>query len=172
MRHIILLLLISLLTSCNEQHNNKREEPGFPSDSIRLTNRGTDVEPLLENTDSLQVLFYDNPYGDPKRYARFFRYTATADSGMVELFKSGLRGLYNEYDSVINCRSEGKAYLFGKGEVVKTVFFSSRCDSCCYLYFIKNGKFLYIPMPENLKSGLKELKSISIVPAAGEFGVE
>jgi hypothetical protein len=81
----------------------------------------------------------------------------------------GLRGVFTEYDNVINCRSEGKAYLLNKGEVLKTVFYSSRCDSCCYLYFIKNGKFLYMPLPASLKLKLNEIKKVSRKPVAGEL---
>ncbi|MCX8020582.1 MAG: hypothetical protein N2747_08840 [Chitinophagaceae bacterium] len=168
-RNLILLLLFVLsVSACKSKKRENIPVSVIPVDSIRLLNRAIDVEPSLEEADSIQVLFYTNPDGDPKRYSRFFTYTTVTDSETVEKFKYNLRTVYSEYDNPMNCRSEGKAYLFGRKDVIKTIYFSTRCDSCCYIYFIKDGRFFYVKISEELKSVLRKLKKSSREPRPGQ----
>lgn len=116
------------------------------------------VEPLLANTDSVQMLFYSNPDGDSLRYTRFFSHISSKDAEFIRLLVQQAAEVAEERNEVRDCRSEGKIYLFSKGEPVKTIYFSTLADKCSFLYLIKNGYFYYLPLSEPLKSALLKNK--------------
>lgn len=131
---------------------------------IRIANTGWDAEPRLGTTDSIQVLFYDDPDGDSLRYSRYFRYTTTGDSVLIRQLLSGFQNTYSDLAAPRDCRSEGKMYLFAGEQELKTVYFSTRCDTCCYLYFIRDGRFLYFSLEDEARKQLSALKKRSRRP--------
>jgi hypothetical protein len=161
----ITVSLFSVLTACNE--SGKKKDTDSTAGTIKYV-EGIDLQINMRETDSVQAIFYDDPDGDPERYTRFFKYTATTDTGFIRPLLRSIRQPFREYQAVKDCRSEGKAYLFKKGNdnPLQTIYFSTRCDSCCYVYFIKNGKFYYMNMTDELAVQLQQARSKSIVPKA------
>lgn len=164
----LLSLLFVILQSCadtgKKNEATKQEISNGNNSEIRIANRGIDAEPRLLQTDSVQVLYYDEPDGDSLRYSRFYRYTITADSGTVKRLTAVFQESFADQLQPRACRSEGKMFLFAGEQEVKTVYFSTRCDTCCYFYFIKDGRFLYFSLDDSTRSLLRELKKKSIKP--------
>ncbi len=156
-------MVVLSMISCDDASKKDREtsEPG----TAKLL-EGIDLQLNLRETDSVQAIFYNDPDGDPRRYTRFFRFTPTTDSAFIRPLLRSIAQPFQEYHTVKNCRSEGKAFLFKKGDEnpLQTIYFSTRCDSCCYVYFIKDGRFYYMSMTDELTTQLKEARSRSVVP--------
>jgi hypothetical protein len=119
---------------------------------------------VLGGTDSLQVLYYNEPDGDSLRYTRFFRFTDVSDTATIRLLLQNVQQAKERREQVKPCRSEGKIYAYRNQEPVKTVYFSTRCDTCCYLYYIKDGAFYYHTLSSALRSTLTDLKKQSREP--------
>lgn len=145
-----LIVGTTLLLSCANNSNDKaagREDTPVGA-TLQVTKQVFDLEPALASTDSLQVLFYDDPDGDSLRYSRFFTYTETTDTAQVQSLLQELNGMYVQEPKARPCRSEGKLYLLKGDDVLKTVYFAARQDSCHYFYFIKDGAFIYLPLTD------------------------
>jgi hypothetical protein len=126
---------------------------------------GLAVAPALRQADSLQILYYDDPDGDSLRYTRFYQYVTTKDRQTIDELLASLDQPVEKHQENRKCRSEGKIYLFNKeANPIKTVYFSTRCDTCCYLYYIVEGHFYYTPVSEAFKNRLKVNKAISRKP--------
>ena len=162
--HILNYLLIVLFafTACNNA-GDKTLSKGTTKDSISVNEykpkTGLEAEPLISKTDSLQIIYYDDPDGDSLRYTRFYSYLSSTDSGFIQQVVQQLNQPFQQLNENKPCRSEGKIYLYQKAESAKTIYFSTRCDSCCYLYFIKDGAFLYFPMAPEVGEIIKKKKS-------------
>ncbi|MDX2047982.1 MAG: hypothetical protein SFU87_14420 [Chitinophagaceae bacterium] len=160
------LCYLSLLTACsNEADKQKMQAPSASADSVNFL-KGLDVEPAIKATDSVQLLYYKDPYGDPERYTRFFTVLSTADTSLINPVLHNLDRIFFKQDKVRDCRSEGKMYLFNRQneDPLQTIYFSTRCDSCCYLYYIKNGAFYYFSLDNNTKQVLSANKAKSKEP--------
>ncbi|MBB1283140.1 hypothetical protein HRH25_02060 [Flavisolibacter sp. BT320] len=151
-----LIVGTTLLLSCASNSNGKAAGREDTTAAISITKRVFDLEPALANTDSLQVLFYDDPDGDSLRYSRFFTYTETADTAQVQSFLQELNGVYVQEPKARPCRSEGKLFLLKGEDVLKTVYFAARQDSCRYFYFIKDGSFIYLPLTDKAANWLQQ----------------
>jgi hypothetical protein len=125
-----------------------------------------DLEPALQKADSLQVIYYDNPDGDSLRYTRYFTYTETKDSTQVKRLVQQLNQVYVQEPKTRPCRSEGKLYLLRGEDILKTLYFSARGDSCRYFYFIRDGAFMYFPVTEDAQKFLQENRRMARKPKA------
>jgi hypothetical protein len=132
---------------------------------VYVTKKVSDIEPRLGDSDSLEVLYYDNPDGDSLRYTRYFTYTETKDSALVKSLVTELDQVYTQELRARRCRSEGKLYLLKGENILKTIYFSSRGDSCTYFYFIKDGAFIYLPLTKTAEEILKKNKQKARKPA-------
>ena len=94
----------------------------------------------------------------------FFTYVNTTDSVVINSLLHDLEQPFEKANEVKECRSEGKIYLLGRQESLKTIYFSTRGDSCTYLYFIKDGAFFYFPLSENFKSILAIHRNKALKP--------
>jgi hypothetical protein len=163
----ILFPVLLLLTAC--QNNENRQEPADANvvyfESIKHMT-GLEFQPRIQQADSVEVLFYTNPDGDPKRYTRFYTWLASADSSMIIALKQSVDKHFERVEKVKDCRSEGKIYFFADGNPMQTVYFSNRGDSCNHLYFIADGWFFYMPMDSATVGKLKEWKAKSVTPSA------
>lgn len=164
----LLMLVFLFFAACKNPtpKDKQSENPADTSGTITLIRKGLDVEPLLRETDSLEILYYNNPDGDSLRYARFFRFSSTNDTAIINALLQTVDTLYREtYEVNKKCRSEGKIIAYRNNEPIKTLYFSTRCKTdCCYLYFIKNGVFYYFEMPEKLATAINGQKKKSIQP--------
>ena len=167
LRFFILILCLNVLISCSDNPNRQAEVPAKTDSSVSdnyIRSQGLDIEPALKNTDSLQILFYDNPDGDSLRYTRFYQYATSKDSILINAVLADLNQPFEQRSEVKKCRSEGKMYMYGGANPLKTIYFSTRCDSCCYFYFIKEGNFLYFPLSDKMSANLKEIKATAKKP--------
>ncbi|HEX6429282.1 MAG TPA: hypothetical protein VF008_16410 [Niastella sp.] len=161
--------IVLLIAACSNGGNKQQASSKITGDSSSFENAvktGLSIEPSLQQADSLQILYYDNPDGDSLRYTRFFKYTITKDPTTINDLIGDLSKPVEQRSEIKKCRSEGKIYVFGKQteEPLKTIYFSTRCDTCCYLYYIKEGAFYYSPLSINFKNKLKENKALSRTP--------
>ena len=122
-----------------------------------------------ESPSGIEILYFKDPDGDSLRYTRYYTYLATADTGVVNKLSRNLEQPFEKLPAVKPCRSEGKIYIPQGGEAVKTIFFSTRCDSCCYIYQIKDGEFLYYKILPGLRDDLIKSKPLAeeLSPAGG-----
>lgn len=167
LREILLLLLLPFLFSCSNETENRASNLATPSaDTIVKPKKVRYIEPGLFQADSLQVIFYDDPDGDSLRYSRYFKYTEVGDSSLIQNILRQMDQVYTQQNTTRPCRSEGKIYLLKGEEMLKTVYFSTRADNCSYFYFIKDGNFIYLPLPEETKTILAETKKKARRPQA------
>ena len=154
---VLLFLLAALLMACG---NEEEKAPGNPASPTALpVAKGVyDVAPELADADSLQVVYYDDPDGDSLRYSRFYTYVETGDSTHVSTLLQAFDQEYVQEPSVRPCRSEGKLFLLRGEAILKTLYFSTRKDTCRYFYFIKDGAFLYFPLQDTAQTLLRDLK--------------
>ncbi len=162
--YIIIIICFVILAGCNTKTSNKNVVSKNSATSSVSNITGVDVEPGLEGVDSLQILYYDNPDGDSLRYTRFFKYVNVIDSSFISALKNELKQPFNKKKGMIPCRSEGKMYLYSKQAVIKTVYFSTRCESCCHLFFISNGSFIYFDLTGPFSERLKTLRGKAEMP--------
>lgn len=120
----------------NPSDTKTKDTIQFKADSTAYS-----LDQRLKEVDSLVIVFYKDPYGpDSLRYTRYYKQVGVV--GGFEVFKSQLSSFYIKQD-LRKCRSEGKIWCFIKGKVFQTIYFSTRCDDCCFTYLIKDGDFYY-----------------------------
>lgn len=160
---IILVLVLSLLLlSCADDGKQSAENKHKVNESASYAPKtALDIEPLLHKTDSLQIVYYDNPDGDSLRYTRFFKHVATKEETVINLLKKQLSVPVEYRNEMKHCRSEGKILTYAGEEVSKVFYFSSRCDSCYYVYFIKDGSFLYMALSDSFNTELKRFHAMA-----------
>ena len=163
--NVLFVCMLSLFSCHTNTGKAGKETSRDSTTSIDYQKKtGLEAEPVLEKTDSVQILYFDDPDGDSSRYTRFFTYTNTRDSSIINSLLEDLKQPFQQHNEVKKCRSEGKIYLFGNDEPLKTIYYSTRCDSCCYTYFIKDGAFLYFPLSKKLRTFLTGNKSQAVKP--------
>ena len=159
MRYLFFLIVVSFV-SCNSDESKMKISNANNVDST--TNKVISA-PLMK-TDSLQVLYFDDPDGDSLRYTRFYKFVDSKDSGLINTLLVDLNQPFEKRNDVKDCRSEGKIFLYDDEQPLKTVYFSNRCDSCCYLYYIQDGAFLYFPISSATSASLSQSKLQSRTP--------
>lgn len=156
-------LFFLIITGCaNESGESKKALDATTKSATAL-----DLVPEVKGFDSLQVLYYNNPDGDSLRYTRFFTYISSKDSALINAVLNNLRQPFQEHAQVQPCRSEGKIYLYKGTNPVKTLYFSTRCNTCCHLYYIENGMFYYMDISPGAAELLNAYKASAIKPEEG-----
>lgn len=151
---MLALLLIAAIASCTQSSKQQVKED-------------TGLIKGLSGLDSAEVIFYKDPYGDSLRYTRFFTFTTLKDSSTLKTIKAALADSnYIIKAGQPDCRSEGKIILHLSVEVYKTVYFSTKCDTCCYLYVINEGRFAKFSLPMGVRSVLENAKLLAKEPIA------
>lgn len=160
MKFFLSCIFIAFNVACSSPRSENVTVNPTGNDTI-VFRKGIDLVTGVKFTDSVQVLFYKNPDGDPKRYTRFFKNITVTDSSFTHSLLRSLDQPFQEYSQVKDCRSEGKMYLFQQSgnEPLQTIYFSTRCDSCCYVYYINNGMFYYMNISKELTQHLNSLRS-------------
>ena len=151
------IVLLSML-SCNQPVRKNEEAPN----SFLTAVNGIQLDPRLSEADSLVFVFHKNPYGpDSLRYTRYYTQYSTTDSSNFSPLLHNLQQPFTKLEKVKNCRSEGKVWCYSKGAIFQTVYFSTRCNDCCFIYLIRDGFFFYMPLDTSLSAPLGELKLLS-----------
>lgn len=155
MRLLLLSLLLFIFSACGSR---QQQGQANVSDAPIRVPTGMDVYPAFKKADSVQVLFYKDPFGaDSLRYYRFFTYLALADTGVLATIQNALGAPVTGMEQK-TCRSEGKLYLLRGDEIIKTVYFNLQPGACNHLYFMKDGNFYYLPVSEGLTALLSQLR--------------
>jgi hypothetical protein len=157
--------ILWLLYACSDQNSKKKNSiDTLPVNTIQQPKKVSDIEARLFKADSVQVIFYDNPDGDSLRYTRYFTYAETTDTAKINTLLQELNQVFVQQPTTRNCRSEGKIFLLNGEDILKTIYFSTRQDSCSYFYFIKDGNFIYLPITETAGQLVKDLKKSAKKP--------
>jgi hypothetical protein len=157
------LVLFLLFFSCQPFEKRTTDANIAFYDSIKhLT--GLEFQPVINEADSVQVWFYNNPDGDEKRYTRYYKWVVSGDQATVGIFKKSINKNFERLERKKDCRSEGKIFFYKNENPLQTVYFSNRGDSCNHFYFISDGWFYYMPMDSISANVLKEFKAAAIEP--------
>ena len=136
----IFLFSIAGLASCNDS-STSRPQTNSSVATVSANSSGFSLDQRLKDADSLVIVFYKDPYGsDSLRYTRY--YTQTSVVNGFEAFNSQLENEYTRQE-LRKCRTEGKIWCYTKGKVFQTIYFSNKCEECCFTYIIKDGNFYY-----------------------------
>lgn len=160
MKAVIVLSILLVFFACQTGEEKKVEET---ADTLVLET-GLTIEPLLQKTDSIQFLYFKNPFGDSLRYTRFYTYHNTNDTSIISTILNQFNKGFIVLTEDKQCRSNGKMFLYGKGNEIKTIYFAIQDNECSYLYYIKNGLFYYFTIDEATTNLLSALKANTIDP--------
>jgi len=100
--------------------------------------------------DSAACIYYDKP-SNP----RFFKVTKVRDIGLLKTVIADVNS--GSISVSANCKTLGKFYFYGKGDIVDIVYFSN-AGSCMSFSFIKNGEKYYARMGEKSQQLIDSLK--------------
>lgn len=157
--YTLLLLVACMLFAC--QSNQPTNVAKTAKDSTVLITTGLGLEPDLATADSISILFYKHPFTDDKeQYTRFYTSYQTTTDTLLALLKENMSQPFTE-DSLRDCRSEGKMYVFSKGQVAQTIYFTTQSPQCTHLYFINTGRYYYFPFQAALQQRLTALKALA-----------
>jgi hypothetical protein len=162
---VCIFLALAAITSCVNNESNTATVDANEAYYQSIKNlTGLKHQPRMQNADSTEVIFYDNPDGDPKRYTRFYKSISSNSNSLIKALKNSVNKHFVRIEYIRKCRSEGKFYLFAEGNPMQTVYFSNRGDSCSHLYFIADGWFFYMDMDPGTLQVLDSLKTIAKKP--------
>ncbi|MGZ5253232.1 MAG: hypothetical protein ACXWV4_02555 [Flavitalea sp.] len=130
MRYLLFFMMIISLISCNQSPT------------------GIEKLPELTSTDSVEILYFDEPDND-----RYFTYLPTTNK---EFIGSLVEDLSEHSIEEFECFKKGKIYMFSKGKIFTTVYFSH--EQCDVLRFIHNGKVYYFKPSDETKKLLSDMK--------------
>lgn len=155
----LILFITFLLSGCG---NN---EPKRPPKNESIIETAFDLDARLKSADSLVVVFYKDPYGeDSLRYTRYYTQLPVIDYAGLNVLQQQLNQKFTKQEKRNTCRGEGKIWCYTKSKIFQTLYFSTRCDSCCYVYLIKDGFFYYTRILQPVITWLAGLKPLSKEP--------
>ncbi len=161
MRINVPLFLFAIAASLYACKNNEVDKKTTDQQAVT----GMDVDDRLKQADSLVVVFYNDPYGDDSlRYTRYYKQVSLIESGAIEILQKQLSSPFKLQEKRNACRGEGKIWCFTNGKIFQTLYFSTRCEDCCYLYLIKDGNFYYTRISASFTEWLETNKSAATNP--------
>jgi hypothetical protein len=110
--------------------------------------------PDWKSTDSLEYIYYPDPQNQ-----KVYKPQMITDPVLIQAFVDNLQRPVSGEKSL--CPHHSKAYLFAKGEVYKTLYFSG---SCGYLAFAVNSHQYFIELTGQTKMLIDSLEKISVKP--------
>jgi len=168
---IFLLIACTSLLSCHQPgaeknqptgNDGERQAPVDPVDDYHGQPIAV-LDPRVSGTDSAVFVFYTDPYmKDSLRYTRYYSSYGSRDQKHLSILLKALQDDTERMPKTKPCRSEGKIWCFREGEVIQTIYFSTRQPGCHHIYFIKNGLFYYSSMPADLETLLGSLKKEAV----------
>lgn len=155
------LLLASIYLLCACQNHQPAQTTVAAKDTTVLITTGLALEPDVATADSISVLFYTDPFnGDKERYTRYYKSYQTSSDTAIALLQNNLSQPFTE-DTLRDCRSEGKMFVYSKGKVAQTIYFTTQSAACTHLYFINTGRYYYFSFDKALQQRLQELKKLA-----------
>jgi hypothetical protein len=156
-RFCSILVTVTVLFACNGSASKSKDTA-----TTGTVTRAIELDKRFSGADSLVIVFYKDPYGaDSLRYTRYFTQYISGDSNHIKVLLNNLDEPFEKLEKIKNCRSEGKIWCYSKGNIFQTVYFSTRCADCCFLYLIKDGYFYYVKINDSVKAMLALTKPIS-----------
>ncbi len=158
---IKIYLLAGLLAGCgsNDTANKILPETHLTPKKI------SDIEPRLQQFDSLTIMLYEDPFGsDAERYTRFYKIKSAIDSSNLYIIKAQLQSVFVKSDTLRNCRSEGKMYLFDKGKIKQTLYFAASPQACRHVYLIHEGAYYYMALTPAFAQAMPVWKKEAEIP--------
>ena len=126
---------------------------------------GISLDKRFEQTDSIVVVFYKDPYGpDSLRYTRYYTLVTSTGVKDISTVLAQLKGNFQQEEKRENCRNEGKIWCFTGGKVFQTIYFNTRCDRCCHVLLLNNGNFYYSNVSESFSKWLAGKKLLAKEP--------
>jgi len=133
----ILIVLCCLIASCKQEKNNN-------------------LLPELASCDSAAIMYYHEP-GKP----RFFKMAKEYDKAVINILSENVNSaLIKAKDT---CTSQGKIYVYGKGDAVYVVYFNTS-EGCNTLSFIKTGEKYFVKMKDKTKNWINDLQKTAKEP--------
>ena len=159
-RIISILYIIIVASSACKDTNTPRKPDNEINRPASQTLTAYTLDERLKEMDSLVLVFYKDPYGkDSLRYTRY--YTQISLTGNFDTLRTQLTSTYLQQD-LRNCRSEGKIWCFSKGKIFQTIYFSTKCEACCFTYLIRDGNFYYAALSNGFTDWLAANRSRSV----------
>lgn len=152
-----------LLASCMENDSTANKDQLSPqTDSISLITTGTQLLPALQSLDSIRAMFYLDPFGaDAERYTRYYtEYLAGSSDTLLPMITNAINQSFLVSDTLRDCRSEGKMYLYRSGKVAQVLYFSQQNENCIHLYMIHEARYYYFPLSPELYNKLTALEAL------------
>jgi len=168
-RYLMLAFWSMLMAACN---NTSKQNPSITTAEVADTVKLLSISALdarLADTDSVAILFYKDPHGtDSLRYTRYYTQYNSNNSNVIKTLLANLNDATVKLEKMKPCRSEGKMWIFKKGQIFQTIYFSSKDANCSFLYIIKDGFFYYSAMPYSFAVALKSWqKNAQNIPNQG-----
>ena len=168
-KYFTLFVCAILIAACNNtSNNNDSSVTAEVADTVQLVSI-SDLDPRLADADSVAILFYKDPHGtDSLRYTRYYTQYNSSNGNEINILKENLIDATVKLEKMKSCRSEGKMWVFKKGQIFQTIYFSSKDANCSFLYIIKDGFFYYSAMPYSFAVTLKSWqRNAQTVPNQG-----
>ena len=145
MKLILVSITLFFLTGCIDKPINST------NGNKNIKNPKGSYESFAEfrdGIDSLELIFYPDPENQ-----RIFSNIIVHDTSFINSLKNNLK---QSFFATAECVHPFKIYLFGKGNVYKTIYLS---DSCNYLAFAQNDKQVFVMLQDDVKQKLDSIKS-------------
>lgn len=153
---MLLWLLISI--GCSEASNNGNEQQVAQVRPVQVSN-GLQLEPALQQLDSIRIFFYLRPFTDhAELYTRYYQTSLSQQDTLLTMVSMAIQQPFQE-DTLRNCRSEGKIFCYRNGKVAQVLYFSKQHKGCTHLYMIHTGRYYYFPLPAYLYEALMNMKA-------------
>lgn len=143
MKFITVLVTLFFLTACIDTSNKSTN--GIETINPKEIYESHDE--FRNGIDSLELIFYP----DPKNQS-IFSNIIVHDTLLINSLKSNLK---QSSFATTECVHPFKIYLFGKGNVYKTIYLS---DSCNYLAFVQNNNQKFIMLEMEVKQKVDSFK--------------
>jgi hypothetical protein len=152
----ILLISFSVTVACKEAATVKENK------IVVADSSATNIDNRLLDTDSVVLVYYDDPYdADSLRYTRYYKQVSVAGIDSLGALQKQLMATMKKGEKSA-CRGEGKIWCFSKGKIFQTLYFSTRCDDCCFIYLIRDGNFYYSKLQDEFADWLKQGKERAV----------
>ena len=144
MKFLLISITLIVLTACIDTSVKS------PKGTNTIGNSSRTHESFAEfsnGIDSLELIFYPDPQNK-----RIFSSIIVHDTLFINSLKNNLK---QSSFAAAECDHLFKLYLFGNGNVYKTIYLS---DSCNYLAFAQNDKQVFIMLEKEIKQNLDSIK--------------
>jgi hypothetical protein len=147
MKRFFIITVLSLFhLACNNHASNEQAITDTTGNSENLS------MPDWKSTDSLEYIYYPDPQNQ-----KIYQHQMITDPALIQAFVDNLQKPVSGEKSL--CPHHSKAYLFAKGGVYKTLYFSG---SCGYLAFAMNSHQYFIELTGQTKMLIDSLEKTSV----------